>query len=174
MSGISQINYSDALAGRINRRPDYNPIGAWFIAQGATYGGSNRFVDADLRLGENHFENVLMIIRSARKQGHQGVEIRLTPESVSAVESRIAEISVLEDADVDSNLYREHRGQQDQVVVKFRSRYAEWLLKIAKSELSDEEYAELSQLIAIRLTRSERETLLTEKALAAHWQRESR
>ena len=174
MPGISQINYSDALAGRINRRPDHNPIGAWFVAQGATYGGSNRFVDADLRLGEDHFENVLMIIRSARKQGHHGVEIRLTSESMAAVESRIAEISALEDADVESNLYGEHRGQPAQVVVKFRSHNAEWLLKIAKKELSDKEYAELSQLIAVRLTRSERETLLTEKALAAHRARVNR
>lgn len=173
MAGISQINYGDALAGRIARRPSYDPIGAWFVAQGATHAGSNRFVDADLRLGEDHFENVLLIIRSARKQGHHGVEIRLTPESLSAVASRIAEISALEDVDVEARFYGEYLGKE-QAIATFRDRRANWLLELATQDLSADEYAELSQLIAIRLTRSEREALLTQKAIAARRARECR
>src|SRR5271166_5591859 len=119
MAGISQINYEDALARQINRRPDHNPISAWFAAQGATYGGSNRFVDADLRLGEDHYENVLMIIRSARKQRHHGVEIRLTPESLASVASRIAEISALDDVDIEARFYGEYLGKE-QAIVTFR------------------------------------------------------
>jgi len=130
-------------------------------------------VDPDLRLGEDHVENILMIIRSARKQGHPGVEIRLTPESLSAVAPQIAEISALEDVDVEARFYGEYLGRE-QAIVTFRDRRADWLLKIARQELSADEYTELSQLIAVRLTRSEREALLTEKAIAASRARESR
>ncbi len=174
MSGISQINYGDALAGRIRKRgSSIHPLGAWLVAQGATYRGSNEFVDAEVSLGEDHFENVLMIIRSARKQGHDGVEIRLTPESLSAVESRIAAISALEDVDVEARFYGEYLGRE-QAIVRFRDRRADWLLELSRQELSADEYTELSQLIAKRLTRSEREALLTEKAIAARRARESR
>lgn len=124
MAGISQINYGDALAGRISPRPSYDPIGAWFVVQGATHKGSNAFVDTALRLGADHFENILMIIRSARKQGHHGVEIRLTPESLSALASRIAEIPALEDADIEARFYGEYQGRE-QVVVTFRNRRAD-------------------------------------------------
>jgi len=173
MAGISQINYGDALAGRVHRRPSHDPIGAWFVAQGATRTGSNRFVDADLNLGEDHFENVLIIIRSARKQGHHGVEIRLTPESLSAIASRIAELSALEDVDIEARFYGEYLGRE-QTIVTFRDRRADWLLELSRAELSEDEYSELDRLIAIRLKRSERETVLTEKAIAMRRARKNR
>jgi hypothetical protein len=173
MAGISQINYADALAGRIAKRPLNTSMGAWFEARGATLKGSNAFVDATLRLGDDHLDNILMIIRSARKQGHNGVEIRLTPESLSDVSTRIAEISALEDADIEARFYGEYRNKE-QVVVTFRTGQADWLLELAKQELSEDEYTELSQLITTRLTRSKRETLLTEKAIAARRARDCR
>jgi hypothetical protein len=55
-------------------------IGAYMASLGVTY-RSNEFVDADLTLGEDHFENIRGLITSARKQGHDGIQIRLTPES---------------------------------------------------------------------------------------------
>lgn len=124
MAWITQINYADALAGRIAKRPSYAPMGAWFEARGATLKGSNAFVDATLRLGDSHFDNILMIIRSARKQGHDGVEIRLTPESLSDVSSRIAEISALEDADIEARFYGEYRDKE-LVIVTFRTGQAD-------------------------------------------------
>jgi|ERR1017187_391802 hypothetical protein len=166
MSRISQINYGDALAGRIRRRRGNDPIGAWFVSQGATYGGSNEFVDAELQLADDHYKNVLMIIRSARKQGHDGVEIRLTPESLAAIDSRIAEISALEDAEVDTSFCGEHQGRE-KVVITFRATKGKWLLELAQRELPNAEYEELHQLLVSRLTRSERELLLTKKAISA-------
>jgi len=166
MSRICHINYADALAGRIhNRRSPMHPIGAWLAALGATY-VSSEFVDAELSLGEDHFENIRMIVRSSRKQGHDGVEIRLTPDSLSAIESRITEISVLEDAEVTANIYSEHRGREN-VIVTFPKRKHDWLFELAKRKLSENEYTELRQLIAARIKRSEREILLTEKAIAS-------
>jgi hypothetical protein len=93
MTRISQINYSDALQGKIKRRSSSHPLGTWLAAQGSKYAGSNEFVDQELTLTEDHFENVLRIIKSARKQGHDGVEIRLTAESLAAIQGRIADIS---------------------------------------------------------------------------------
>jgi hypothetical protein len=171
MSGISQINYSDALAGRVNRRPDHSPWAAWFVAQGATYRGSNRFVDAELQLGDEHYGNVLLIIRSARKQGHDGVEIRLTPQSLAAISGHVAEISALEDVDVDAHFYGEHKGCE-KVVVRFRSSKMNWLMELAKSELPKAEYEELRQLLASRFMRSERELFLTQKAITARNERQ--
>ena len=162
---MSHVDYVDAIAGRIYRRHTIHPIGAWLVARGATV-SSNTFVDADLILGDDHFENILLIVRSARKQGHHGVGIRLTPESLPAVNSRISEISALEDSDVELKPCDQHQNEW-KIVVTFRDRQAEWLLELAKSELSTEEYTELSQLIGARLTRSQRETLLTEKAISA-------
>jgi hypothetical protein len=164
---ISQINYSDALKGNIRRRPSNNPLGAWFAAQGAKYVGSNEFVDSELTLAEDHFENVLRIIQSARKQGHEGVEIRLTAEPLAAVQGRTAEISALEEVEIESRLYGEHRGRE-QVIIVFPARKADWLLGLARNNLSSDEYAELKQLIDARLTRSERERLLTMKAITGH------
>jgi hypothetical protein len=83
-----------------------------------------------------------------------------------AVNSRISEISALEDSDVELKPCDQHQKEW-KIVVTFRDRQAEWLLKLAKSELSTEEYTELSQLVGARLTRSQRETLLTEKAISA-------
>jgi hypothetical protein len=167
MSGTSQINYGDALAGRIRTRRSVHPLGAWLAAQGATYRGSSEFVDADLRLSDDHFQNVLKIIKSARNQGHDGVEIRLTPESLSAVASRIAEISALEDVDINARFYGEYL-KKEQMIATFRDRKSDWLLALAKKELSANEYDELFQLINARLTRSEREVFLTEKAIAGN------
>ncbi|MCC6363149.1 MAG: hypothetical protein IT165_06460 [Bryobacterales bacterium] len=170
MAGISQINYSDALAGRINRRPDHNPMAAWFVAQGATYRGSSRFVDAELQLGDDHYRNLLLIIRSARNQGHDGVEIRLTQDSLAAIEARVAELSALEDAEVATSFFGEHQGRE-KVVITFRAAKANWLLELAQRELPKGEYEELRHLLVSRLTRSDRELLLTEKAIAASNQR---
>jgi hypothetical protein len=166
MTHISQINYSDAFQGKIRRRPSPNPLAAWFVAQGAVYRGSNEFVDSELVLTEDHFENVLRIIQSARKQGHDGVEIRLTAESLAAIQSRIAELSALEDVDIESQFYGEHLRREKAIIV-FRERKSDGLLERARNNLSADEYAELKQLIDARLTRSEREVLLTVKAITA-------
>jgi hypothetical protein len=146
MTRINQINYSDALQGKIKRRPSYHPLEAWLAAQGAKYAGSNEFVDSELTLTEDHFENVRRIIKSARKQGHHGVEIRLTAESLAAIQGRIAEISALEDVEIESRFYGEHRGRE-QVITVFRERKADWLLERARNNLSSDEYAELKQAL---------------------------
>jgi hypothetical protein len=166
MSGTCCINYADAVVGRIcKQRSPIHPIGAYLVARGATH-RSNEFVDADLSLGKDHFENIRMIVRSARKQGHDGVEIRLTPDSLSAIKSRITEMSVLEDAEVAANIYGDHGGEEN-VIVTFPKRKHDWLFELAKRRLSGDEYAELHQLIDGRLKRSEREIFLTEKAIAS-------
>ena len=172
MSSISQINYGDALDGRIRKTRSYSPLAGWFAARGATVRRSNEFVDADLQLGGDHFGNVLKIIRSARSQGHDGVEIRLTPESLSAVSSRIAEISALEHVDIDAKFYGEYL-KKERMIVTFRHRKATWLLELAKKELAANEYDELLELVNARLIRSEREIFLTEKAIAGRRARES-
>jgi hypothetical protein len=141
-------------------------MGAWLVSQGATYRGSTEFVDADLRLGVDHFENVLEIIRSARNQGHDGVEIRLTPESLSAISSRIAEISALEHVDIDAKFYGDYL-KQEQIIATFRERKAAWLLELAIKELSANEYDELLRLLTARVVRSEREVFLTQRAIRA-------
>lgn len=166
MSGTCCINYADVVVGRTQRQcSPIHPIGAWLVARGATY-RSTEFVDADLSLGDDHFENIRMIVRSARKQGHDGVEIRLTPDSLSAIESRITEMSVLEDAEVTANIHGDHHGKES-VIVTFPKRKHDWLFELAKGKLSEDEYAELHQLIDARLKRSEREVFLTEKAIAS-------
>jgi hypothetical protein len=146
-------------------------MGAWFAAQGATV-RSNQFVDADLQLGEDHFENVRKIISSARNQGHDGVEIRLTPESLSAVAPRIAEISALEDVDIDAKFYGEFL-KKEKMIATFRDRKMAWLLELASKELAANEYDELRELVNARLNRSEREVFLTGKAIAGRRARES-
>jgi hypothetical protein len=165
MSGISQINYSDALAGRIDRQRSIDPIGAWFVAMGATY-KSSQFVDAELRLGDDHLENLLMIIRSARKQGHEGVEIRLTKESRAVVQSFWADMAALEDADFRLDFYGEFLGRE-RAIVTFRPQNNGRLLDAAKKELSEHEYIELHRLVTTRMKRSEREVQLTKKAIEA-------
>ena len=128
------------------------------VARGATH-RSNEFVDADLSLGEDHFENIRMIVffRSALKQGHDGVEIRLTPDSLSAIKSRITEMSVLEDAEVAANIYGDHGGKENVIVTFPKRKHDSLLFELAKGRLSEDEYAELHQLIDGRLKRSERE-----------------
>ena len=165
MSGIACINYGDALDGRVRKRASLmHPLGAYMASLGATY-RSNEFVDAELTLGGDHFENIRALIESARKQGHDGIEIRLTPESFSAVHSRVTELAVLEDAEVDARFYGEHQGREV-VVVTFPSKKHNWLFEIAKRQLPADEYAELHRLVSSRQTRTEREILLTEKVFA--------
>lgn len=167
MSGIACVNYGDVLAGRIRKRPSpMHPLGAYMAALGATY-RSNEFVDESLALGEDHFENIRALIRSARKQGHDGIEIRLTPESFSAIQSRVMELSVIEDAEVDARFHGEHRGREV-IFLSFPSEKHNWLLDIAKRKLAPEEYDELNQLITSRVRRSEREVLLMEKTLSSN------
>jgi hypothetical protein len=165
MSGIACINYDDALVGRIRKRPSpMHPLGAYMASLGATY-RSNEFVDADLTFGGDHFENIRALIKSARTQGHDGIEIRLTPESFSAMQSRVTELAVLEDSEVDAIFYGEHHGREV-VVVTFPSEKRNWFFEIAKRQLPADEYTELHRLISSRQTRSEREILLTEKVFA--------
>ena len=104
-------------------------------ALGATYGGSNEFVDAELTLGEEHFENIRALINSARKQGHHGIEIRLTPESFSAIQSRVMELAVLEDAEVNTKFYGEHMGREI-IVVTFPNAKHKWLFESADQFLA--------------------------------------
>lgn len=173
MSMIACVDYGDALAGRIRKRPSpTHPLGAYMAALGATC-RSNEFVDDSLALAEDHFENIRALIRSARKQGHDGIEIRLTPESFSAIRSRIMELSVIEDAEVDARFGGEHKGAEV-IVVSFPSEKHKWLFDIAKRELPPEEYEELNQLITSRVRRSEREVLLTEKTLSSNRAGETR
>jgi hypothetical protein len=143
------------------------------VALGATYGGSNEFVDPNLKLGEEHFENIRALIKSARKQGHDGIEIRLTPESFSAIQSRVMELSVLEDAEVNTKFYGEHVGREIIVVTFPKSRH-KWLFESAKRNLSSDEYNELQQLLSSRVTRTEREVFLTERALSSNRKAERR
>ena len=57
MSMMTGINYGDALAGRIRRRPSpMHPLGAYMADRGATC-RSNEFVDPALTLNEDHFES---------------------------------------------------------------------------------------------------------------------
>lgn len=140
-----------------------HPLGTYMADRGATC-RSNEFVDPALTLNEDHFENIRRLIASARKQGHDGIEIRLTPESVSAIQSRVMELAVLEDAELDARFYGEHRGCEV-VIVTFPNEKHNWLLEIAKRKLSPDEYDDLHQLISSRVTRTEREVTLTEKAL---------
>jgi hypothetical protein len=67
------------------------------------------------------------------------VEIRLTPESLAAVASRMAEISALEDVDIEARFSGEYL-RKEQAIVSFRDRRADWLLKVASQELSADEY----------------------------------
>lgn len=165
MSSLTQINYSDLISGRAARkRPSRHPIGDWLSAQGAKYLGSNEFIDPDLQVGSNHFENIVAVIRSARRQGHPGVELRLTPDSLSAINGRIAELSALEDVDIDARFYGEYLSREV-LLITFRELKANWLLEKAEGALSSEEFHELRCLIGRRLIRSEREIELTLKAL---------
>jgi hypothetical protein len=148
-----------------------HPLGTYMAARGATC-SSNEFVDPALTLGEDHFENIRTLIASARKQGHDGIDIRLTPESLSAIQSRVMELAVLEEAEVDARFYGEHRGCEV-VIVTFPNEKHNWLFDIAKRELQSDEYAELRQLVSSREMRTEREISLTEKALSSSSKSES-
>jgi Trp operon repressor len=159
MSGNSHIDYQQALAGHLKKNRTFHPLGAYMSALGATV-SSNEFVDRDLKLGEDHFENILAIIRSAKKQGHAGLTIQLSVDSAKAIYSRISEIAALECVDVET-----YDNKMAKVSFTFPERKWDWLLQLAKRELPAEEYNELSQLIASRLVRSEREYVLTKMAI---------
>jgi hypothetical protein len=77
----------------------------------------------------------------------------------------------IKDVDIEARFSREYL-RKEQAIVTIRDRRMDWLLKLASQELSADEYTELSNLVAIRVTRSEREAFLTEKVLAARRARE--
>src|ERR1035438_183195 len=109
MAQMSSVDYKEAQAGRIKRSHFMHPAVLYMVQRGATY-NSNEFVDSHLKLGEDHFDNVLMIIRSAKRQGHVGVSIRLTSESSAAILTRIPEISAIEWVDVETQRSDEYQG----------------------------------------------------------------
>ena len=126
--------------------------------------GSNEFVDASLMLTADHFDNIVSIIRSARTQGHDGVEIRLFPAALSAIQTRVAELAAIENVDIDACFYGEHQGKEKLIAV-FREHAGTWLLQRAEAALTKVEFEELRRLVFERLSRSPREVELTLKAL---------
>ena len=109
MGNFSYVDYGRALAGRIKKRRLMHPIGAYMAQRGGTY-STNEFVDPELQMTEDHFENILMLIESAKKQQHSGLTVLLTPDCLEVISTRIAEISELGFLDVKIQSSPEDKG----------------------------------------------------------------
>jgi hypothetical protein len=75
------IHYDDCIANKHHRIQTGSGVTSYLEQRGATI-TSNVFHDRTLILGERVFDNLLMIIKSAKKQGFEKIELNIRQELV--------------------------------------------------------------------------------------------
>lgn len=88
------VRYEDCLDNKHHNNPT-NPFGAYFAQRGArvTY---NVFYDTTLILGDSVFNNLLMIIKSGRKQKFEKIKLVLPPVLIKYTTKVAYQLMVLE------------------------------------------------------------------------------